>query len=283
MTSSEQFRHEITKKVIMLIVAVGGLLVVRAVVDVLPMIRNAQPIVLSASVLKKDVGVVPIAGTLQRLMQTETQNKGGARLSSAFRQQYRELYRLMQRHPLSLAAMGIILPSSIANAIIDTIIFISILSIVQGSRSLMMYSSTRFLDGGTLILFFALLIVVVWAYGAYQPLVLPLMGRSSGIYGWIFLVLGLVPVAGIMMVLYRNIDAITGLVFSSAQTTFAQRCPRCRKPTESNADFCGECGLQLKTAVQPPMSRETRICPHCAQKNGPEAKFCRNCGKPLGG
>ena len=283
MTSSEQFRYEITKKIITLILAVGGLLVVRAIVDVLPMIRHAQPIVLSTSVLKKDIGVLPTAGTLQKLMQMEMQTKGEARLNSAFRQQYRELYRRMEKHPLSLAGMGIILPSAIANAIIDTLIFISILSIVQGIRSLMMYSSARFPEGGTLVFFAAILAVVAWAYGAYEPIALPLMGRSGDIYGWIFLVLGLAPVAGIMMVLYRNIDAITGLAFSSAQTTFAQRCPKCRKPIESNADFCGECGLQLKTAVQPPMSRESRICPHCAQKNGPEAKFCRNCGKPLGG
>lgn len=281
MASSEQFRHEITKKVIMLILAVGGLLVVRAIVDVLPMIRNAQPIVLSTSVLKKDIGVLPIAGTLEKFRQVEKQPNGGLALS-LMHKDYRELYGQMQRHPRMLAGMGIILPSSIADAIIDTLIFISILSIVQGIRSLMMYSSTRFPEGGTLVFFAAILIVVAWAYGAYEPIALPLMGRSSGIYGWTFLVLGLAPVAGIVAVLYRNIDAITGLVFSSAQTTLAQRCPKCRKPIESNADFCGECGFQLRTAV-PPMSRENQKCPHCAQENSPEAKFCRNCGKPLAG
>ena len=280
MASSEQFRHEITKKVIMLILAVGGLLVVRAIVDALPMIRNAQPIVLSTRVLKKDIGVLPIAGTLEKFRQVEKQPNVGLTLSLVHKD-YRELYRQMQRHPHMLAGMGIILPSSIANAIIDTLIFISILSIVQGIRSLMMYSSARFPEGGTLVFFAAILAVVAWAYGAYEPIALPLMGRSSGIYGWIFLVLGLAPVAGIVMVSYRNIDAITGLVFSSAQTTLAQRCPRCRKPIESNADFCGECGFQLRTAVQP-VSRQNQKCPHCAQENSPEAKFCRNCGKPLG-
>ena len=281
MVSSEHFRHELAKKIITLILAVAGLLIIRAIVDNLPMITHASPILLHRQKILSE-NALQLSPQDMTIMKSIIQNFDfGTKLAAAkFAAEMKAERRTIMNHPSIWAKAGIIFPVSIANAIIDTLIFFAALTIVQGIRSLMLFSLKQFPESGTLIFLCTLLIVVVWAYSAYEPVVLPLLGKSSDLYGWIFLLFGIAPLVGIVVISYRNIDAITGLVFTSARTTLAQRCPRCRKPVESNADFCGECGLQLKVAAHS-MTWENKKCSKCSTENGPDTKYCRNCGNPL--
>ncbi len=48
------------------------------------------------------------------------------------------------------------------------------------------------------------------------------------------------------------------------------KCPRCQFETQSDAEFCPECGAKLAV-----------VCAQCATANAPGHKFCKKCGQPL--
>lgn len=284
MVSNPYFRHELAKKVITLILAVVGLLIIRAIVDNLPMIRHAAPIVLHRKqVLKFGGSNYSGSSANRRLLSKIYSSYTRSLLEGNFSKVFAKgaIQKDLLNHPTALAEMGIIFPVSIANAAVDTLIFLAILTIAQGIRSLMLFSLERFRESGTLVFLSALLVVILWAYNAYGPIALPLLGRGGDIYGWVFLLFGLAPVAGIVVISYQNMDTITNLVFASARTTLSQRCPRCRKPVDLNAEYCGECGLRLKAQYPQVQTLESKKCSKCATENEPHAKFCRNCGGPL--
>ncbi len=48
------------------------------------------------------------------------------------------------------------------------------------------------------------------------------------------------------------------------------KCPKCGATNATDAKFCCQCGVSLKSE---------KICPACGDKNQPDAKFCDNCGR----
>lgn len=66
----------------------------------------------------------------------------------------------------------------------------------------------------------------------------------------------------------------TGLV--AGQTTGPEaklRCHKCNNLVDTDAKFCGECGVAVA---------KTKECPECRELNDPDAKFCDNCGYRYG-
>ena len=47
-------------------------------------------------------------------------------------------------------------------------------------------------------------------------------------------------------------------------------CPSCNFENPEGINFCGECGVPLRS-----------LCPRCESENAPEFKFCGQCGSPL--
>ena len=47
------------------------------------------------------------------------------------------------------------------------------------------------------------------------------------------------------------------------------RCHKCNAVTETDANFCPDCGESLA---------KSKSCPQCNELNDPDAKFCDNCG-----
>jgi membrane protease subunit (stomatin/prohibitin family) len=116
----------------------------------------------------------------------------------------------------------------------------------------------------------------------------PLLQSQANLYGWIFLILGLLPLIGLIVVASRNLDALTEVIFSStsrvavgsvSQTDAAASsatCPKCSATIPAGAKFCGSCGAPVPI----PVSTEV-FCPGCGTKNEGGAKFCKSCGKPV--
>ena len=106
--------------------------------------------------------------------------------------------------------------------------------------------------------------MIVLVYSAHLRVLLPFFGRDNDLYSWLFLFLGLVPLAAIMVLVRRNMDTITDLMFKTPHpmlTPAAQQCPRCRSPIEADASFYAECGMGK-----------------LAQSSVATAKLCRQCG-----
>jgi ribosomal protein L37E len=191
----------------------------------------------------------------------------------------------------------------IAHATIDTLIYAVLIWSAAGFNGLIRSRSKRLPEGGLMILLFVLTLVVALAYRSYSYVIPPLLGNQAGMYGWFFLVLGLLPLIGLMIVAFRNLDAITEVIFSAARQTgggASQRvvtpssggtqigtipspaaslgiiCSKCGSAVAAGAKFCSVCG----STVAVPEDTDP-ICPSCGTKQERGAKFCEHCGKPL--
>jgi hypothetical protein len=52
------------------------------------------------------------------------------------------------------------------------------------------------------------------------------------------------------------------------------KCPKCGKPVDRGASFCGSCGSPLA-------GKSGKVCGACGAENTVEARFCAKCGRPL--
>jgi hypothetical protein len=185
-------------------------------------------------------------------------------------------------------AVGFIFPISIANAIVDTLIFAVLIGSAGGFNGLIRARSKRLPEGGLIILLLVLTVVVALAYRSYMGVIPPLLGSQANLYGWFFLVLGLLPLIGLIVVASRNLDAITEVVFASTsraavggvpQTDAAEaaaNCSKCGAAIAAGVKFCGSCGTPV-----PISASAGKFCSECGAKNESGAKFCKNCGKPI--
>jgi predicted nucleic acid-binding Zn ribbon protein len=55
------------------------------------------------------------------------------------------------------------------------------------------------------------------------------------------------------------------------------KCPKCQTENPKDAQFCGECGTTLRSAVKTTGS----TCPSCGEAYKPDEAFCQNCGAVL--
>jgi len=131
--------------------------------------------------------------------------------------------------------------------------------------------------------YLVLLLVVVIAYSAFRPLAVDLFGSDLWAYSIGFLILGLVPLLGLAVTIYYNIDYLTDLVVTgvrglgSAGRVQKRVCPQCGAVAGPTVAFCLNCGTQLPV-VTPPAGPV--VCAQCGTELGPDVRFCGKCGAP---
>lgn len=277
--NSASIKSEVGKRLVKIVVAVVGLLIIMLIVDHLPMIRNAEPIIIGNSSLQQanssQAAYQAYLSSLRYLSSNPTAS---------------DMQKAAQEIAKSYPGFGFIFPISIADAIIDTLIFIALIISALGFKELIRKRSNRLPEGGVMILLLVLTIVVVLAYSAYDGIFPPLLGTDVDLYGWFFLVLGIIPLIGLIVVGARNMDTITEVVFNSASravavpsnvqsqtTTSSLVCKKCGAVLSTGVKFCGSCGAPV--IVEEKLAE--RFCPSCGTKNNAAAKFCENCGAKL--
>jgi hypothetical protein len=255
-TNQNSMASDVGRRLVKTIIAIVGLLIIRLVIGNLPMLKEAKPI--------------SVGGNAQAQAVAQYFNTG-------------QLPQDIQQF-----AAGYIFPISIATAVVDTLIFAVLIGSAAGFNNLIRARSKRLPEGGLIILLLVLTIVVAFAYRSYMGVIPPLLQSQANLYGWIFLILGLLPLIGLIVVASRNLDALTEVIFSStsrvavgsvSQTDAAASsatCPKCSATIPAGAKFCGSCGAPVPI----PVSTEV-FCPGCGTKNEGGAKFCKSCGKPV--
>jgi ribosomal protein L40E len=258
---------EVGRRLVKAIIAVIGLIVIRIVLDNLPMLKEAQPIYVGS-------GGSPVANADWANYAQQYFNTG------QMPQNYQDIVKKI--------ALPYIFPISIANAIVDTLIFAVLIVTAAGFNGLIRARSKRLPEGGLIILLLVLTIVVAIAYKSYMGVIPPLLGSQANLYGWFFLVLGLLPLIGLIVVASRNLDAITEVVFASTsrvvvggrpQTTVVESsasCSKCGAKIAAGVKFCDSCGAPVPVATS-----TGKFCSECGAKNESGAKFCNKCGKSL--
>jgi Double zinc ribbon len=185
--------------------------------------------------------------------------------------------------------MGQFFNSLLADAVVYTLMFIVLVLGALDISRLVRAHATRVPESGNMILLATLLVVVAIAYRAYQGVIPPLLGDDANLYNWLALVLGLLPLGGLIFIGYRNLDLITDAAFNSTRRAVAASaavsartnpnvCSGCGKPLSADAKFCGSCGTVAATVAvaTPPI-----YCSTCGAKNDGGAGTCISCGKPL--
>jgi hypothetical protein len=256
---------EVGRRLVKIIIAVVGLLIIRLVLDNLPMLKEAKPIYVGS-------GSSPAANAdWANILQQYSNGQMPQNVQDLARQ----------------FTFPYIFPISIANAVVDTLIFAMLIGSAAGFNGLIRARSKRLPEGGVIILLLVLTIVVAFAYKSYMGVIPPLLQSQANLYGWIFLILGLLPLIGLIVVASRNLDALTEVVFSSTSRATAggsqqaamettMTCPKCSAAIAAGAKFCGSCGAPAPVSVPAGV-----FCPGCGTKNESKAKFCKNCGKSL--
>jgi ribosomal protein L40E len=119
---------------------------------------------------------------------------------------------------------------------------------------------------------------------AFQRVAVALFRQPPDLYGWIFLVLIAIPVVGIVVLVWRNMDTITSLVMQSGSALAgapsvgaAVQCGSCGQPTAVGVKFCPNCGA---ASAVPTVSARS-VCPSCGAENPGSAKFCKECGRSV--
>lgn len=120
---------------------------------------------------------------------------------------------------------------------------------------------------------------------AFQRVAVALLRQPPDLYGWIFLVLIAIPVVGIVVIVSRNMDTITALVMQSGSVLAAPppattaQCSACGQPIATGTKFCPNCGAASGPAQSSAAARG--VCPSCGAKNPGSAKFCKECGRSV--
>jgi len=304
------FGKQIAEKAIKVTIAVVGLLVLRLIFSALPMLRHpilylspeSSEIGSSISANMDVNGLLQAEQSLKSLPPAEMQQLQQAfgAITASQGQDYEKAYDQIagMNADLGRAMANVltrmrvaILPITIANAIIDTLIFV-VLLLFGRDLGLIMRSSTRRLpQAGPMLNLAVAAIVAALAYHSYKGILYPfLLPDNVDFYGWIFLALGLAPLVGIGVLIARNMDTITTAVMqvgSSGGATAAMRprgaveasmdgasCPKCGYGIAAGAKFCPNCAAPVSGVGK-------RFCGSCGAENSVGAKFCGGCGQAL--
>jgi len=128
---------------------------------------------------------------------------------------------------------------------------------------------------------------------ALQGAAVTILRQAPDIYGWAFLVLIAIPVVGIVVLGYRNLDGFTEAIFHAASVSpsisrapapihpvdsvAGVQCSGCGQPVTSGTKFCPSCGTAL--GIPTSISSGRKICSSCGSDNLATARFCRECGQ----
>jgi hypothetical protein len=271
--------RQIGEKLLRVSIAIIGLLVLRLILSALPMLKN--PVIYAPSAAGfPALGSQNVLGPDQLAqMQAAFGNAVAGVLGGKLPEATSDY--LMQAH---LA----IFPLTIAFALVDTLIFILLAIFGFSLASIIRARYAKFPDLGQIFNFGILTVVVAAAYYSYQGILYPLLWPNQlDLYGWAFLVLGLAPLAGVVILVARNMDRITGAVMRSGEKALegpaAARCGNCGQALPSGSKFCQSCGGAAIAVLSAPASSGRKFCPSCGAENPAGTRFCGGCGNSLVG
>lgn len=286
--------QQVTERIVRVAIAVVGLLILRGVLSLMPMLRS-NPVYtaswhgVSFYDLKnprspQDIWQALSDAQVQALLEEIQREENRLR---AIGQQTDPGYALRVQNEILLGTYLAIFPITIVKAAVDTLIFAVLLLFARSLVSLFRTHYTKMPDLGLMISLCLVTCVVAIAYHSYQALAYPfLFPDNYAIYGWVFLILVLAPLVGLGLVVARNMDAITAFVMHSGSALAAApsvspltRCSSCGQPISGGAKFCSDCGAAASAPTSTASARS--VCPSCGAENPGSAKFCKECGHPM--
>lgn len=290
--TNKSLSHQVTESAVRVAIAIIGLLILRGILSLLPMLRT-EP-VYTASWQNVSLSFGP-GGAGEKVWQELVSNDQYQWLADEIREIQREenalnrngvdpaTYALTVRNAILLGTKLAIFPITIAKAVVDTLIFAMILLFCRNLTILFRSNYRKVPDLGLMMSLGLVTIIVAIAYHSYQGIAYPfLFPDNYAIYGWLFLVLVLAPLIYLSVVVARNMDAITGVVMQSGTVLTAPppvttaQCSNCGQQVNAGTKFCPNCG----TASSPARSNAVAsgVCPSCGADNPGTAKFCKECG-----
>jgi hypothetical protein len=183
---------------------------------------------------------------------------------------------------------AVVSPVMLAKVLIDTLIFAVVMFIAIDIGHLVRAASKHLPELGTIIVMATIVVIVAPAYSTYSDVVLPILGDQS-LYDWIFLALGVLPLAFLIFLVYRNLDTITDIIFHSSRSAIraapvsrsssSPSCSNCGSTLTPGERFCTQCGTANPAATMT-VVRDI-YCSECGAKSVGSANHCSSCGKPL--
>lgn len=299
--------RRIGEKAIRMTIAVVGLLVLRLILSMLPMLRHPivylspTPAGIGAGIATIDVtDILQEQRTLKALSPDEIQHLqqalGAITLTQG--QDFEKTYDQVAGMNTTLGRVMAdaltkthvaILPITIADALIDSLIFVVLLLFGSHVSFILRSSAKRLPQTGPMLHLAVASIVVALAYQSYKGILYPfLLPDNVELYGWAFLALGLAPLVGIGVLVARHMDAISSAVMQAGSSSGAGVEMRSGKATGTGSTFCSKCGLAVAAGAKfcpncatPVTSGGKRYCASCREENSVAAKFCGGCGQAL--
>jgi len=293
------FRRQVAEKTIRVGICIVGLLVLRTILSLLPVFNHAGPIYPQTW---SDAWHAAVTTSQEPQRLSILDQKLRTELGDQY-DAYMDLFKAyvtqLQLRPTQLndpaAALKAyqdwlisshlaIFPITIARAVIDTLIFGLLVFFGLELKNLYRTGYPRFPDLGQIVNLLILTVVVAISYVSYQGLAYPLIGADGQqAYDWIFVLIGLLPLIGLVVMAARNMDRLTALIMRSATATApvvtgTTACASCGSSMQVGTKFCPNCGAASRAAI--PMSAG-RYCALCGAQNPPAAKFCKECGGGL--
>jgi hypothetical protein len=202
-------------------VTILGLLILKAVVGALPMIKNASP--MDDTLLSPAVLATAIVNTLIMLAILGF----GLTVSRTFRRFYPRIPDLATAVLLLTVLLVLVLAYNLYEMPLASVLTSpQDLTTLGGSGSVDAYRAQldpqlrNFVQQAFTGTLTPELIknAAPSLWQAYQGLAVLKMRQSPDLYGWIFLLLAAIPTVGIVVIGSRNLDAISGLLFRKART-----------------------------------------------------------------
>jgi hypothetical protein len=291
--------RQVGEKVVRTTIAIMGLLVLRVILSALPVLNHAAPIYPQVWADIWGLVVAPSQANPQHPVDIESklrdmfpndayqiylQSLQTALVQEGIKANQGDRTAILSAYQHWLIASRLaIFPITIAHAVIDTLILVLLVFFGLELRNLYRSGYPRFPDLGQLLNLCVLTIVAAIAYVSYQGLLYPLIGADGQqAYDWVFLLVGLAPLLGIVVMGARNMDGLTALVMrsgaGSAMPIVGSIACSCGRPMQPGTKFCPDCGAAFDAR---PVNASGRNCSICGADNPASARFCKECGRPV--
>jgi hypothetical protein len=288
-SSNKSLSRQITESAVRVAIAIIGLLILRGILSLLPMLRT-EPVYTASwqngPVTRDNFPLALSTDDQLQWLQAEAREIEREQSTLDRRGLDPSTYALSVQNAILLGTKLAIFPITIAKAVVDTLIFVMILLFCRSLTVLFRLNYRKIPELGLMMSLGLVTIVVAIAYHSYQGIAYPfLFPDNYAIYGWVFLVLVLAPLVFLAVVVARNMDAIAGAVMQSGSVltaptpTVAAPCSSCGQVIVAGTKFCPNCG----TAPTPTQSSAAArsVCPSCGAENPRTAKFCKECGRSV--
>ena len=286
------FGPEFGKKAVRLVITVVGLLVLRAVLGALPMLSNASAI--GSSLMSPLVIADAVVDTLLLVVLLQfglatgrSVGEGSTRFSDVGKiislATLVVVFLIAYRQYETPTACLLVSPADLSKAAQTGQTPVNLDQFMQGLSQMIQgvaKAEVNLATGATL--------------EAFQRVAVVVLRQPPDIYGWTFLTLIAIPVVGIVVLGYRNLDAFTEVLFHAASPSPSTpgssavagsavgppatlQCSNCGQPTTADVKFCPHCGNASSTPTSIASAR--RVCSSCGADNPATARFCKECGK----